>query len=280
MDESYLLKLSSQSCAIEAMTVWGIMRALETFTQLLVRNSETGAPFCEYTNAVVNDAPRFTHRGVMIDTARHYLPVNSIKSMIDLLPMSKFNTLHIHVVDAESFPFDSPSSAQIVKGAYSPSFTYSIDDLSALTEYASDRGIRVVYEIDVPGHAASWNDGYPELMADCLQKYYYNINDFALNPSVEEVYTVLHGILYDIQRATNSKYLHIGGDEVVYGCWSNDASITKFMSANGIADYDALMEYFCQKAEAIVESLGAIPVHWEEVTLKIILTNLDFIVKK
>jgi hexosaminidase len=149
MDETYLLKLSAQSCAIEASTVWGALRAMETFAQLLVRDAQH-MPFCEYESVYVNDAPRFTHRGVMIDTARHYLPLATIRSMVDILPMSKFNTLHIHLVDAESFPFNSPSSPRAIDGAYSPEFTYSKEDLNELTQYASDRGVRVVYEIDVP----------------------------------------------------------------------------------------------------------------------------------
>lgn len=149
MDESYLLKLSAQSCAIEASTVWGALHAIETFSQLLVRDAQH-VPFCEYASVYVNDSPRFTHRGVMIDTARHYLPIDTIRSMVDILPMSKFNTLHIHLVDAEAFPFNSLSSPRIIEGAYSPESTYSKDDLNELTQYASDRGVRIVYEIDVP----------------------------------------------------------------------------------------------------------------------------------
>jgi hexosaminidase len=79
--------------------------------------------------------------------------------MLDILPMSKFNVLHVHLVDAQSFPFDSPAAPYIKDGAYAPSLTYSADDLTMLSAYGSDRGVRVIYEVDVPGHAASWNAG-------------------------------------------------------------------------------------------------------------------------
>ena len=102
-------------------------------------------------------------------------------------------------------------------------------------------------------------------MADCFEKYYYNINDFALNPTVDKTYSVLQAILGDLVAATNTSTLHIGGDEVVYGCWAEDESIVLFMQQNGIASYDALLGYFIEKAQSIVSSFGAKPIHWEEV---------------
>ena len=88
----------------------------------------------------------------MIDTSRHYLPVSCVLRIIDTLPILKLNVLHIHLVDAQSFPFDSPSSPGIVLGAYTPELTYSQGDLRLITEYALDRAVRVIFEIDVPGN--------------------------------------------------------------------------------------------------------------------------------
>jgi hexosaminidase len=101
-------------------------------------------------------------------------------------------------------------------------------------------------------------------MADCLTKY-TNVNNYALNPTLDETYSVIEKILTDIIATTGIKYFHLGGDEVVYGCWSNDASITSYMSKNGITSYDALLGMFVQRVDAIVRKLGATPVHWEEV---------------
>ena len=224
-DESYTLSIAADgTCKIESNEIWGAMHAMETFTQLLERNIETKQVFTTYAPATVKDSPRFPHRGLMIDTSRHYLTVSAIKKMIDILPMSKFNTLHIHLVDAQSFPFDSPSAPEIVKGAYSSKLTYTQKDLMLITEYAAERGVRMIFEIDVPGHAASWNAGYPKVMADCFEKYSYNINDFALNPAVDDTYTVLNAVLGDLVKATNSSLVHIGGDEVVYGYFSVGAA--------------------------------------------------------
>lgn len=143
--------------------------------------------------------------------------------------------------------------------------TYSMEQIQQMTAYAADRAIDLIVEIDVPGHAASWTAGKPELMADCFAKYYYNINDFALNPTLDETYDTLRGIVGDVMNATKSKYFHLGGDEVVYGCWKEDASITTFMANNNIQSYDDLLHYFVERADAIVADTGARVIHWEEV---------------
>ena len=217
VDESYSLTITEDAtCEISAPTVWGCLHAFETFTQLLLRDVN-GPVYTTYGPVSVTDNSRFTHRGVLIDTSRHYLPVDALKSFIETLPMNKFNVLHWHMVDAQSFPVDTPSAPEIVKGAYSPSHIYSMSDVEMLTQYAADRGVRILPEIDIPGHAASWKNGYPEIMADCFEKYYYNINNFALDPSKDETYNVVDKVLSDIIAAVTDKHVHLGGDEVVYG---------------------------------------------------------------
>ena len=236
---------------------------METFTQLLERRDD-GLVFCAYTPVQIADHPRFTHRGLLIDSSRHFLPKDEIERIVDSISMSKFNVLHWHMVDAQSFPVDTPSAPLMIKGAYSSKATYSMDDIRALTEYASDRGVRMFLEIDIPGHAGSWRYGYPEIMADCLTKY-TNINNYALNPTLDETYVVVEKVIKDIIEATGVKTFHVGGDEVVYGCWSNDAGIVSWMKAHGMTDYDDLLEYFVLKIDNIIRGLGATPVHWEEV---------------
>ena len=116
------------------------------------------------------------------------------------------------------------------------------------------------------GHAASWAAGYPSLLTDCPD-YTANVNNLNLNPSLDETYTVLQGILADLEAATGTSYLHLGGDEVVYNCWAEDSSITDFMTAQGIESYDDLFEYFIQKAQGLLKSMEVTPIHWEEVFL-------------
>jgi hexosaminidase len=107
-DETYGVSISSKGgCKLASSTVWGALRALETFTQLLLR--ETDGLKVPAVPINIADSPRYGHRGLMIDTARHYQSVNEITRIVDSLPISKFNVLHWHLVDAESFPFNVSS---------------------------------------------------------------------------------------------------------------------------------------------------------------------------
>ena len=116
-DESYSLTVDkSGNCAISSVTVWGALYGMETFSQLLVRQRSSSSSsklagdvdlvYLGFRSIDIKDTPRFAHRGLLIDTARHFLPVVSIKSVIDSMPMNKLNVLHWHVVDAESFPLN------------------------------------------------------------------------------------------------------------------------------------------------------------------------------
>lgn len=139
-----------------------------------------------------------------------------------------------------------------------------MDEIKNIKDFALMNGVDIIMEIDIPGHAASWEDGQPSLIADCTSKY-TNVNNIALNPTLDATYDVIEAILSDIVTAMDPKYIHTGGDEVVYGCWSNDASITSFMADQGISSYNALLGYFVDNVDDIVSSFNVTSIHWEEV---------------
>ena len=217
INESYQIVINDKNeCLIQSETVWGMLHGLESFTQLFLRDINDGSVYTTYSPLSIYDEPRFSHRGLLIDTSRHYLSIQSIERIIDSLSMNKFNILHWHMVDAQSFPVDIISSPLLIKGAYSPSHIYTLNDIQMLKLYAANRGVQLLPEIDVPGHAASWNAGYPNIMAKCIEKY-SNINNYALDPTQDETYEVIKNVINDVIYATNVQYLHLGGDEVVYG---------------------------------------------------------------
>lgn len=131
--------------------------------------------YCNNTSLYVSDSSRFSHRGLLLDSARHYLPLSQVRSVIDTLPMNKMNILHWHLSDAQSCPLALTSTPDMIKGAWNPTAIYTDKDIKHINDYAADRGVYVLFEIDVPGHTGAWRFGYPELMADCLQKY-TNVN--------------------------------------------------------------------------------------------------------
>lgn len=147
---------------------------------------------------------------------------------------------------------------------------YTAENIKAVTEYAHNRGVEIIFEVDVPGHAASWNAGEPEISA--CEGAYSNINNLALNPTLDETYETLGLILSDIVAATGSTALHLGGDEVVYGCWKKDQEIVDWMAAKGWTDYTQLYQYFVSKAQDIAKNLTSAvnpetsrTIFWEEV---------------
>lgn len=176
----------------------------------------------------------------MIDTARHYLPKSAILRTIDALAYNHLNVLHWHIVDAESFPLVSPSAPELVKGAWTPESIYTPDDVEDIIQYAHARGIRVLMEVDVPGHAFSWGKGYPSVITRC-PKYEHNINNIPLNPAVDETWEVLENLLTDLLGdMLQDKYFHIGADEVVYGCW-RESSILMGRSPHSHPFFTALL---------------------------------------
>jgi len=176
------------------------------------------------------------------------------------------------MTDAESFPLEAPLSPRLAsKGAFAEGATYSIQDLDKLTEFASDRGVKLILEVNSPGHSASWAKGYSEVMSKCFQKYSYNINDFALNPTKERTFRVVEGAYAAAAAGSfthaNPSWLHLGGDEVVYGCWAEDSSIQQYCQDQGIPSWDALLGSYINRVQSIaLNQLGASHVlHWEDV---------------
>ena len=161
-DESYeLVVASSATATLTAPTVWGALRGLETFSQLVDAESKqiAAAPIR------IRDAPRFTHRGLMLDCARHFLPMSTLSTMLDAMETNKLNVLHLHLSDDQSVAFQSESLPLLARGAFSPSATLSRAQLRQLVQLAHNRGIRVLPEFDTPSHALSFRAGYPHLFS-------------------------------------------------------------------------------------------------------------------
>ena len=148
MDESYTLEINAENPVLKSQSVWGALRGLETFSQAVHIN---GSCYRVARNHI-KDKPRFSFRGFLIDTSRHFIPKRIIFAFLDAMSYSKFNVLHWHIVDDPSFPYKSkkfPSLHQ--NGAFSPKHVYQEKDVQDIIEYAKLRGIRVMPEFDTPG---------------------------------------------------------------------------------------------------------------------------------
>eukprot|EP01102_Stenamoeba_stenopodia_P017174 TRINITY_DN6117_c0_g1_i1.p1 TRINITY_DN6117_c0_g1~~TRINITY_DN6117_c0_g1_i1.p1 ORF type:complete len:557 (-),score=123.15 TRINITY_DN6117_c0_g1_i1:93-1682(-) len=265
VNEDYVLQVNSSGATLSAATVFGALRGLESFSQLVEWDSEALSYSITQSPVSINDSPRFPWRGLLLDTSRHYLPISTILREIDALAYNKFNTLHWHIVDAESFPIVSTAYPLLSeKGAYAPSAVYTPQDVQMIVQYALARGIRVVPEFDVPGHSYSWGFGYPELVAVCPY-FAENINNIPLDPTKDFTYQVVEGVFGEMSAAFIDSHFHIGGDELVLDCWAEDANITQWMKQNNVATLTDLWQYFETKVTNFLTAQNKTIVTWQEV---------------
>nr|CAG4712815.1 unnamed protein product [Naegleria fowleri] len=279
MDESYMINIdpSQGQAQLTANTVWGALRALESFSQLITPVDNLNGisfgkkyyTFGELLPIVVKDSPRFQWRGFLVDTARHYYSVKKLLQIIDSLAYIKMNVFHWHIVDAQSFPLVVNGYPNLSgKGAYQKQAIYSGEDILAIIEYGRRRGVRVVPEIDVPGHAGSWGFGYPEITANC-PSYAHNINNIPLNVANPKTYDVLAAVIKQLTLSGfTDKYYHFGGDELVMGCWLEDPTIRNFMKQKGFTQPVQLLFYFEDILRTIYLPLNKTMICWEELALE------------
>src|SRR5204862_100269 len=157
-DESYRLEVTSSGATLNAPTTLGVMRGLQTFLQLVeITPSGFAVPAVS-----IQDQPRFPWRGLMIDSSRHFFPVDVIKRNIDGMAAVKMNVLHWHLSDYQGFRVESRRFAKLYEKG-SDGLYYTQEQLRDVIQYARDRGVRVVPEFDMPGHSTSWLVGYPDL---------------------------------------------------------------------------------------------------------------------
>jgi hexosaminidase len=168
----------------------------------------------------IDDAPRFGYRGLLLDSARHFLPLPALLRTLDAMAATKLNVLHWHLTDAESFPLTLPGFEDLAGAAWHPRAVYRPGDVAMVVEHARARGIRVVPEIDIPGHGA-WR-ARPELLA-CAD---------TLDPTQDAVYAFLADFLQAVTALFPDPYIFLGGDEVdVQACWGANATIAAWAAA-------------------------------------------------
>jgi len=262
-DESYTLTVTADGAIVRAPQVVGALRGMETLLQW-VDGDRSGWYFAGVT---ITDKPRFPWRGLLIDVARHWMPMEVVKRQLDGMAAVKLNVLHLHLTEDQGFRIESLRYPKLHQaGSDGQYFTQAqIRDLIA---YAADRGIRVVPEFDMPGHVTSWLVGHPELGAMPgpyeIQRR-WGVFDPAFDPTREGIYTFLDRFLGEMAALFPDAYLHIGGDENNGKHWAASENIGTFMKAKGIADAHALQAYFNKRVLAILQKHGKRMVGWDEI---------------
>jgi hexosaminidase len=262
-DEGYTLDVSASGAKLTAPNALGVIHGLQTFLQLV---EVTPGGFV--ASAVhIEDSPRFPWRGLTIDVSRHFISVATLKRNIDGMAAVKMNVLHLHLSDDQGFRIASSQFPKLVEmGSDGQYFTKA--EIRDLIDYASDRGVRVVPEFDMPGHSTAWFVGYPELASGpgpYQIERRWGIFDPVMDPSREPTYEFLDKFIGEMSELFPDHYFHIGGDEVNGKQWDANPKIREFMRVHNLKNNQELQEYFTLRVQKIVSKHHKIMVGWDEI---------------
>ena len=244
-DETYELIVDGGDVQVRAATDVGARRAVETLLQW----AHGGA----LPHGTLRDAPRYPWRGLLLDVCRHWIGPERILETIDAMAAAKLNVLHLHLSEDQAFRLESRRRPLLHELGSDGRFL-GVDDVRRIVDHAADAGVRVVPEIDLPGHATSWLVAYPHLAATpgpFELRRSAGIATVALDPTNPEVYEVVGDVLADVAELFPDRYLHIGGDEVDARSWPG---------LDAVADQRS----FTARVAAIVRGLGKVPIVWDE----------------
>ena len=262
-DESYTLDISDKQAKLTAPTTVGAMRGLETFLQLL-EGDKNGFYFPAVS---INDRPRFAWRGLMIDSARHYQPVEVLKRTLDGMASVKLNVMHWHLTEDQGFRVETKKLPELHQMG-SDGLFYTQNEIREIISYAAERGIRVMPEFDMPGHATSWLVSHPEIASGpgpyTIERR-PGIFDPTLDPTNEKTYKLLKKFFAEMSALFPDAYMHIGGDENEGKQWDANPQIQAFMKEKGIKNNHELQTYFNKRILKFLQDNGKIMMGWDEI---------------
>lgn len=284
LDEGeYILTVSGHGIRLEAGSATGFVHASATLLQLVEVSEQKNT--LRVPSIRITDTPRFRYRGMMLDCARHFHPVERVKRLINHLAHYKFNHFHWHLTDDEGWRIEIKAYPELTDiGAkrgpgtlLEPQFSslnevhegyYTQYDIREVISFAAERGITVIPEIDIPGHCRAALKSLPHLLLDEQDKSQYrsiqHYNDNVLSPALKGTYQFLDTVLTEVAELFPSPWIHIGADEVPDGVWVNSPSCKALMQQHGYHSSKDLQGHLLRHVEKHLQTLGKRMVGWEE----------------
>jgi hexosaminidase len=303
--EGYVLESSPKGIVITANQAAGLLYGIQTLFQLLppeIEKQETVKTTWIVPAVKITDYPRFGWRGLMLDVSRHFFTVEEVKKYIDEMVKFKYNTFHWHLTDDNGWRIEIKSLPRLTevgawrvprsgyfnlredpkpgeKATYGGFYTH--EDIREIVQYASERNVIIVPEIDVPGHSMAALAAYPEL--SCTKDPNVMVNpgsnfaewhgdgtftmfvDNTLNPSDEKVYEFLDKVFTEVAELFPGEYIHAGGDECYKGFWEKDKGCQALMKKLKVDDVEKLQGYFMGRVEKILNDKGKKMIGWDEI---------------
>jgi hexosaminidase len=273
--EGYRLTVGPSGAEIDAADDAGLLYGVVTLFQLASQQVGPAAAI-DIPAVSIEDAPRFAWRGLMLDSVRHFQPVDAVKKLIDVMAWHKLNVLHWHLADDQGWRVEIKKYPRLTTiGAWRSNARehryggyYTQAEIRDVVAYAKDRNITLVPEIEMPGHALAAITAYPALGSTRkvprgpsgdwgIFPYLYNVDD--------KTFGVLEDVLTEIMTLFPSPYVHVGGDEAPKDQWDASISVQRRMHALGIADSKALQGYFTDRVGQFLIAHGRRQIGWDEI---------------
>ena len=288
-DEAYALEVAPERVTLRASGRDGFLRAMQTLRQLLPPQILADSPQAEVAWTIpcvsISDAPAFGWRGLHLDVGRHMFPLKFIKKLIDAMAFYKFNKFHWHLTDDQGWRLEikkyprlteigSQRAETVVAGSWDEydgipyGGFYTQEEAREVVAYAAERGITVVPEIEMPGHAVAALTSYPEL--GCVGDGYevrrtWGIADDIFCAGKDEVFGFLQDVLTEVLDIFPSTHIHIGGDEAPKPRWQDCSDCQARIQAEGLANEDELQSWFVRQIDSWLNERGRALVGWDEI---------------
>ncbi len=288
-DEEYRLQVTSKKVEIQAKTGKGAFYGLQTLLQLMpapIYGNELSTVALTVPNCLIEDAPRFSYRGLMLDVGRYFFSVDAVKRYIDLMAIYKLNTFHWHLtedqgwrIEIKKYPLLTSISSvrkesmlahypdQKYDGKPHGGF-YTQEQIKEVVAYATSKYIQVIPEIEMPGHSTAVLAAYPQFGANgdkILQvKTKWGVAEDILFPR-EETFTFLEDVLTEVMALFPGQYIHIGGDECPKIQWKESRFCQDLIKKLGLKDENELQSYFIRRIDKFVTSKGKKLLGWDEI---------------
>lgn len=277
--EGYKLTVKPQGVEIMAGDRAGLFYAKQTLEQLKAQYGDGNIP-C----GVIEDKPSFGWRSIMLDSARHFVPVDDVKKFIDVMSFYKFNKLHLHLTDDQGWRLPVPGYPKLETIASKRKETfndktphggmYTKEQLKDLVKYAAQRNIEIIPEVDVPGHNQALCSAYPEFLCFPNPKLEVRTNagiSYTLVcPGTPEVWKFYDAVFNELKDIFPSKYVHLGGDEAPEDNWMKCPKCADFRAKAGIKDENKkaaaqkeMLEFF-NRLTKMLKTRGKTAVFWYE----------------
>ncbi|RLD91343.1 MAG: beta-N-acetylglucosaminidase [Bacteroidetes bacterium] len=286
--EGYKLKVNAGNISIISDDGSGLFYGVQTLMQLLPDSLLSSTmQSVDIPGWIINDSPRFHYRGMHLDVGRHFFPVEFVKHYLDMMAMYKFNTFHWHLTEDQGWRIEIKKYPKLTEiggfrdstlvGKYSDKphqwdgkrygGFYTQEQIKEVVQYAADRHITIIPEIEMPGHSLAALAAYPELA--CTPGPFRPATLWGVFPDIycpkEETFEFLENVLTEVMELFPGKYIHIGGDEAPKERWKESKLCQQIIKKNGLKNEEELQSYFIKRIEKFLNAHGRKLIGWDEI---------------